>query len=99
MVRENWASDVSLIKTVEIAFKCGLVDKTSAEVAILHVQSSMYDEFIAAGLSPGPGSPSIKEFTQRGVDAGYDTADSGTCASMTPAERGRLRALVASLGG
>jgi hypothetical protein len=37
---------------------------------------------------------SIKEFTQRGVQAGEDAAADGICTRMTPAERGRLRSLV-----
>jgi hypothetical protein len=98
MVRESWASKINLIKTVELSYKCGLADQRSAGVAIMTVQSGMVEELTQVGLfSDQTMRTGIKDVTQRGVDAGFAAAEEGACTRMTPAERGRLRALVGSM--
>jgi hypothetical protein len=98
MVRESWASDSNLIKTVEISYKCGLADQLSANLAIRNIQSAMVEEAIRAGLADDQTMRTdINDLSQRGIDAGFAAAEEGACSRMTPAERGRLHALVGSL--
>ena len=96
MVRESWSNYRNLIEEIEIGYKCDVVDQLSASVAIRKIQVVMQRELNKAGLI-GDSTMSIQDFTINGVQAGKNAAESGACTRMTPASRGRLRAMVSDL--
>lgn len=96
MVKGDWEKYRGLIASIETGYKCDVVDQLSASVAITRIQFSMQEEVARAGIS-GDRTLSIKDFTDEAVRAGKAAAERGACTQLTPADRGRLRALVADL--
>jgi hypothetical protein len=96
MFQDNLNRHSNLIKTIEISYKCNLTDEASTQAAMIHAEGAMFDERLQAGLLDDR-TISVRDFTLRGIDAGKHAVEEGACTRMTPAERGRLRALVGSL--
>lgn len=96
IIKESWASYGQSIASIEIGRECSVVDTFSANFAIRKIQGLMQDELINAGLLGDP-TMSIKQATANYIQAAKSAGDRDACISMTPADRGRLRATVSSL--
>lgn len=98
MVRESWVLYGQFIKSVEIGYKCGVLDQLSANFAVHSIQISMQKELANAGLLGDP-TMSIEQITANYVRTGKEAVQDGACTRMTPAMRGRLRATASALMG
>jgi hypothetical protein len=97
-VRESWAVSGKTIETMMIGYKCNVIDQLSANMAVQTVQLRMQDELWRAGVVPDASSGGeIEQITANAIASGKSAAENGACARMTPASRGRLRALLAAL--
>lgn len=96
MVRESWSQSGGLIEGIEVGYKCGVIDEQSAQLAIRSVQVSMDDELNRAGLI-GDRAMNIEQTTLNFINTGKASVQNGACSRLTPAMRGRLRAMVSSL--
>lgn len=97
-VRESWEHSGKTIETIVIGYKCDVIDQFSANLAVQKIQSRMQDELLQAGVIPDASSTAeIERITADSVDNGKAAAQKGECDRMTPASRGRLRALLGAL--
>ena len=96
MVREDWEKYRTPIESLEIGFRCELVDKVSGDYALQKLKVSMQGELIRAGLI-GDSAMSIDNFVSNAIEAGKTQAVNGACERMSPADRGHFRAWVAAL--
>lgn len=96
MVRESWNSYGQTIESIQIGYKCEVVDNLSANVAVQRIQIMMQNELANAGLLDDP-TMSIKQITEKFVGDGVEAVQHGACSHMTPAMRGRLHSMVAAL--
>jgi hypothetical protein len=98
MVQESWTQYGRSIETIEVGYKCGVVDQPSASFAIQPIQSAMQGELVRAGLiNDGAMYAGLQKITATSIQAGKEAADRGACTVMTPADRGRLRSIVSDL--
>jgi hypothetical protein len=98
MVQESWEKYGRSIEAIEVGVKCGVIDQMSANFSIQKIQIVMRDELIDAGLiNDGAMMEKIDRITATSIEAGKKAAEGGACASMTLAERGRLRSMVSGL--
>ena len=92
-ILEDWQLDGPSIHRAALAFRCGIVDKLTAEMAIQRIEITMQNQLGPAGLIDDP-SLSPAKFGRKFVVSGQAAARSGGCSRLTPAMRGHLRAEV-----
>lgn len=96
MVSDEWGHYTSLIKAIEMAQMCDVVDAGPANVAIIKLQVEMQNVQNRAGLNSDPVMNSQTYMTDA-VQAGKVAAAGDACVRLTPPFRGRIRSLVADL--
>ncbi|MDB5701481.1 MAG: hypothetical protein JWL66_1680 [Sphingomonadales bacterium] len=92
MVQESWEASGSIITSIEVGYRCDLLNRLQANVALQRLQNLMQSELNNAGLIGDP-TMSIDQITERHVLAAKAAVQNGVCSGMTPAMRGRLRAM------
>jgi hypothetical protein len=95
-LNESWNGYGREIESIFIGYKCSVVDRLSADVAVQHIESAMDEQKAQVGLI-GDDATNIKAYANSWIDRGKKAVASGACAHLTAAERGHLRTLVASL--
>lgn len=96
MVDEGWEKYRNLIRTIMIGYKCGVLDKDAANLAILSIEGAMQDELIHSGYAPDLGLNGHVA-VQKAIQDGKDALEHDACPHMSPASRGRLRSLINDL--
>lgn len=95
-LRERWDLYRGPLRAIELAYACQVVDKLSANAAMQRVEVYMRDDAVHAGLAADPMAD--QHAVVLGIaKAGRAEANAGACDRLTPAQRGRMRILVADL--
>ena len=97
MILESWVIYTDAIATVEMGFKCNVIDQISAEFSMVQIQTAMRRIQQEAGLFISDKELDIRRLTAEAIQRGKTDAENGACGRMTPAMRGRLRSIVSGL--
>lgn len=92
-VRQGWLVTGAQIQRIEFAYRCGVIDRLSTQVAVNRIMGSMQDDLAKFGLLDDP-QMSIKPVADRFIAAGKYDAASGKCSQLTPKMRGEILTMV-----
>ena len=95
-VKESWTQYQGIITTIDTGYRCDVINVMSANLAITKIQEFMDDEKAKYGLI-GDVNTSIEAATTDAVHASKAEVENGACKRITPAWRGKIRALVSDL--
>ena len=87
---EQWRGYTQLVTTIEIGFKCGVVEETLANVAVMRIAQMMDEQKANNGLINDT-TLDVNAAIKKAVEDGRVAAD---CSRFSPADRARLRQTV-----